>query len=189
MNDRSPVCASLRVPVERLAGAEDLPLPAPATGGAAGLDLPAAVEGELVLEPGQRALVPTGLRIAVPSGYEGQVRPRSGLALHHGIVLPNAPGTIDSDYRGELKVIVWNAGPRPFVIRRGDRIAQLVVAPVVRIVCDEVPQLAATARGGGGFGHTGRGQPPRDEPQGQSVQGQSGREGQDVREDARGRAR
>lgn len=126
------------------------------------------MEGELRIGPGQRALVPTGLRIAIPPGYEGQVRPRSGLALHHGILLPNAPGTIDSDYRGELQVIVWNAGPQPFVIRRGDRIAQLVVAPVVRVVCDEVSELDATARGEGGFGHTGR---------------------SDRREDAEGRAR
>ncbi len=182
MDDRSAASPPLRVCVERLAGAEDVRLPAPATGGAAGLDLAAAVEAELVLGPGQRALVPTGLRIAIPPGYEGQVRPRSGLALDHGIVLPNAPGTIDSDYRGELKVIVWNAGPQPFVIRRGDRIAQLVVAPVVRIVCDEVPELDATERGEGGFGHTGRGDPPRDETA-------PNRTGQHVREEARGRAR
>lgn len=173
MTDRGAACAKLRVAVTRLAGAEDLPLPVPATEGAAGLDLPAAVDGELRLEPGERALVSTGLRIAIPTGYEGQVRPRSGLALRHGIVLPNAPGTIDSDYRGEIQVIVWNAGDQPFVIQRGDRIAQLVVAPVMRIVCEEVAELDATPRGEGGFGHTGRGQP------------QAG----DVREDARRRAR
>ncbi len=138
--------------------------------------------------------MPTGLRIAIPEGFEGQVRPRSGLALHHGIVLPNAPGTIDSDYRGELKVIVWNAGSRPFGIRRGDRIAQLVVAPVVRIVCDEVPELDATERGGGGFGHTGRrpGAPEagRGEVRAGGTQGGNGTEGADgtgVRE-APGRA-
>ena len=148
---------SVRVSIARLPGGRDLPLPAPATAGAAGLDLMAAVEGELVLEPGARALVPTGFAIALPPGFEAQVRPRSGLALHHGLLLPNAPGTIDADYRGEVKVVVLNAGPEPFVIRRGDRIAQLVVAPVVRPVWTEVAELAPTARAGGGFGHTGRG--------------------------------
>ena len=138
-------------------GAEDLPLPAYATRDAAGLDLLAAVDGELVLEAGARALVPTGLRLAVPRGYEAQVRPRSGLALRHGILLPNAPGTIDADYRGEVQVIVWNAGNAPFVVKRGDRIAQLVVAPVTRVRLDRVDTLDATARGDGGFGHTGVG--------------------------------
>ena len=147
----------LRVPVTRVEGAEDLPLPSHASAGAAGLDLPAAVEGELVLAPGQRALVPTGLRVALPPGFEGQVRPRSGLALRHGILLPNAPGTVDSDYRGEIQVILWNAGEEPFAIRRGDRIAQLVVAPVCHVSCHEVAELDATERGDGGFGHTGRG--------------------------------
>jgi dUTP pyrophosphatase len=113
------------------------------------------VEGERVLAPGERALVPTGVRIALPPGYEAQVRPRSGLALQHGIMLPNAPGTVDSDYRGELKVIVWNSGSEPYVIRRGDRIAQLVVAPVTRVEWDEHPDLDTTRRGPGGFGHTG----------------------------------
>ena len=107
------------------------------------------------LAPGERALVPTGVRIALPPGYEAQVRPRSGLALEHGITLPNAPGTVDSDYRGELKVIVCNSGSEPYVIRRGDRIAQLVVAPVTRVEWDEYPDLDATRRGLGGFGHTG----------------------------------
>lgn len=144
----------LRVAVERLPGAEDLPLPEYATQGAAGCDLRAAVEEETVLEPGARVLVPTGLRLAVPPGYEGQVRPRSGLALHHGIVLPNAPGTIDSDYRGELRVILWNTGEAPFVVRRGDRIAQLVLAPVRRAAWDE-GALPETGRGAGGFGSTG----------------------------------
>lgn len=108
-----------------------------------------------MLAPGERALVPTGVRIALSPGYEAQVRPRSGLALQHGIMLPNAPGTIDSDYRGELKVIVWNSGSEPYVIRRGDRIAQLVVAPVTRVEWDEHPDLEPTRRGPGGFGHTG----------------------------------
>jgi dUTP pyrophosphatase len=114
------------------------------------------VEGELVLAPGARALVPTGVSIALPEGYEAQVRPRSGLALRHGIVLPNAPGTIDSDYRGEVKVILCNLGDEAFTLRRGDRIAQLVIAPVVRAEWDLRPALDETPRGGGGFGHTGR---------------------------------
>ncbi|HVP28152.1 MAG TPA: dUTP diphosphatase [Myxococcota bacterium] len=144
-----------RVAVTRLAHARDLPLPAPATAGAAGVDLRAAVATELVLEPGARALVPTGLVLAIPAGFEGQVRARSGLALRHGIVLPNAPGTIDSDYRGELQVILWNAGREPFRVQRGDRIAQLVIVPVARVAWREVDALPGTARGAGGFGHTG----------------------------------
>lgn len=143
-----------RLRVARVAGAEDLPLPSYATPGAAGLDLRAAVTGRVVVAPGERALVPTGLRIAVPPGHEAQVRPRSGLALRHGIVLPNAPGTIDADYRGEVQVILWNAGPQPFTIERGDRIAQLVIAPVVRVALEE-GDLDDTARGAGGFGSTG----------------------------------
>ena len=143
------------VAIARVAGAEDLPLPAPATAGAAGLDLCAAVDGELVLAPGARARVPTGVRLALPEGYEGQVRPRSGLALRHGIVLPNAPGTIDSDYRGEVKVIVMNAGDAPFTVRRGDRIAQLVIAPVAHAEWEVQESLGDTDRGQGGFGHTG----------------------------------
>jgi len=146
---------AVRIGIARLPGAGDLPLPAYATEGSAGCDLHASVEGERVLAPGERALVPTGVRIALPRGYEAQVRPRSGLALEHGIVLANAPGTIDSDYRGELKVIVWNSGSEPYVIRRGDRIAQLVVAAVTRVEWDEQTDLDATRRGAGGFGHTG----------------------------------
>lgn len=130
-------------------------MPAPATPGSAGFDLAAAIEGECVLQPAERMLVPTGFAIAVPEGYEAQIRPRSGLALRHGIVLPNAPGTIDSDYRGELKVILMNAGAEPFTLKRGDRIAQLVVAPVVRAEWREVSSLDETERGQGGFGHTG----------------------------------
>jgi dUTP pyrophosphatase len=143
-----------RLRVSRVAGAEDLPLPSYATEGAAGLDLRAALAGRLVLGPGERALVPTGLRFAVPAGYEAQVRPRSGLALRHGIVLPNSPGTIDSDYRGEVQVILWNAGPEPFAIERGDRIAQLVIAPVAHVELEE-SALDETPRGAGGFGSTG----------------------------------
>jgi len=146
----------VRIAVARESGAEDLPLPAPATPGAAGLDLPAAVAEELVLEPGARALVPTGFRLAIPEGYEGQVRPRSGLARRYGLTLPNAPGTIDSDYRGEVKVLLHNGGNESVRIRRGDRIAQLVVAPVLRVRLEEVATLDTTTRGEGGFGHTGR---------------------------------
>jgi dUTP pyrophosphatase len=147
----------LRVAIARLPGARDLPLPRRATPGAAGYDLCAAVESALELAPGERALVPTGFAIALPEGYEGQVRPRSGLALRHGIVLPNAPGTIDSDYRGELMVIVQNLGDAPFTIRRGDRIAQLVIAAVAHAEWDERGALDETERGSGGFGHSGSG--------------------------------
>jgi dUTP pyrophosphatase len=152
-----------RIPVGvfRVRGARDadLPLPAPATPESAGLDLCAGVQAELVLAPGERALVPTGFALAIPPGYEGQVRPRSGLALRHGITIPNAPGTIDSDYRGEVSVILQNGGGEPFVIRRGERIAQLVIAAVAQPVMVEVASadaLGGTERGGGGFGHTGR---------------------------------
>ena len=149
--------AVLQVPVCRLPGCEDLPLPSYATPGSAGLDLLAALERDLVLEAGARALVPTGIALALPAGYEAQVRARSGLALEHGILLPNAPGTIDSDYRGEVKVILWNSGSQPFRVRRGERIAQLVVAPIARLEWKEVAELPRSPRSGGGFGHTGRG--------------------------------
>ena len=145
----------MRVAIARLPGARDLPLPRRATPGSAGYDLCAAVDAALLLAPGERALVPTGFAIAVPEGYEAQVRPRSGLALRHGIVLPNAPGTIDSDYRGEVKVILQNLGDAPFTIRRGDRIAQLVIAAVARAEWDERSELDDTTRGEGGFGHSG----------------------------------
>ncbi len=145
----------MRVRVARLPHAEGLEPPRPATPGAAGSDLRAAVESEISIAPGERVLVPTGFQLAIPEGFEGQVRPRSGLALRHGITLPNSPGTIDSDYRGELQVIVQNTGAEPFVVKRGDRIAQLVIAPVPRVVVEEVDSLDDTERGGGGFGHTG----------------------------------
>ena len=148
---------SLPIRVVRLPHAEGLALPAYATDGAAGMDLLAAVAYDLVIEPGQRALVPTGLTIALPSGYELQIRPRSGLALKNGITLPNSPGTIDEDYRGELGVIVLNTGAEPFTVSRGMRIAQAVLAPVVRGHWQEVTSLDDTARGEGGFGSTGRG--------------------------------
>ncbi|WP_238365918.1 dUTP diphosphatase [Mesobacterium pallidum] len=136
-----------------------LGLPAYATAGAAGADLRANFpdRGEVVLDPGARALVPTGLRLAIPEGYEVQLRPRSGLALKHGITLPNSPGTIDSDYRGPLGVIVMNAGTEPFTVKHGERIAQMVVAPVVQAGFELVSVLSGTARGTGGFGSTGRG--------------------------------
>ena len=143
------------VDIAREPGTEDLPLPRYETDHAAGMDLRAAVTEPLTVAPGARALVPTGLRVAVPPGFEAQVRPRSGLALKHGITLPNSPGTIDADYRGEVKVILMNAGDEPFVVRRGDRIAQLVVAPVARAVWRPAAELPPTARGDGGFGHTG----------------------------------
>jgi dUTP pyrophosphatase len=144
------------VRVRRLPHNSDLPLPAYATDGAAGMDLLAAVVEAVTIEPGQRALIPTGLAIALPSGYELQIRPRSGLALRNGIVLPNSPGTIDEDYRGEIQVIVMNAGSEPFRVERGARIAQAVLAPVVRAAWDEVADLDVTARNAGGFGSTGR---------------------------------
>lgn len=143
------------IEVVRLPHAADLPLPSYATAGAAGMDLLAAVSEPLVVAPAARALVPTGLRLAIPPGHELQVRPRSGLALRHGIVLPNSPGTIDEDYRGELQVIVLNAGAEPFTVERGMRIAQAVLAPVTRAAWREVEALPDSARGAGGFGSTG----------------------------------
>lgn len=150
--------APVRVPVERLPHGRDLPLPAYATPGAAGLDLLAALPEErpLTLRPLERALVPTGLRLALPEGFEAQVRPRSGLALRHGLTVLNAPGTIDSDYRGEVGVLLVNLGSEPVTVRRGERIAQLVLAPVCRLAWQEGPvDRDATARGTGGFGSTG----------------------------------
>jgi len=141
--------------VRRLPGAEDLPLPAPATAHASGLDLRARVEGELRLEPGRRRLVPTGIALALPPGFEAQVRPRSGLALKQGLTLLNSPGTIDADYRGEVGVVLVNLGQEPVRIARGDRIAQLVVQQVPALRVREVEALPDSARGAGGFGHTG----------------------------------
>ncbi len=147
--------AAVRVPVEVLQHAADLPLPAQMTQGSAGMDLCAAVDEPVQLEPGERRLIPTGLRLAIPPGYEGQVRPRSGLAIKHGITLLNAPGTIDSDYRGEVQVILANLGAEAFTVQRGERIAQLVIAPVVRAELTPTDALSETERGAGGFGHTG----------------------------------
>src|SRR5580658_8316921 len=148
---------SVIIQVRRLPHSDGLPLPAYATPGAAGMDLLAAVPGPVTIEPGKRALIATGLAIALPPGFEMQVRPRSGLALRNGIVLPNSPGTIDEDYRGEVQVILLNAGDAPFTVERGTRIAQAVVAPVVRAEWQEVTRLDDTARSVGGFGSTGVG--------------------------------
>jgi len=147
----------IKVTVARLPHGEGLPLPAYQTPGSAGLDLLAAISpnAKLVIEPGARELVPTGLRLELPMGFEGQVRPRSGLALKNGVTVLNSPGTIDSDYRGEVAVILINLGSEPFEITRGARIAQLVVAPVTQAVFVEAADLAESARGAGGFGSTG----------------------------------
>jgi dUTP pyrophosphatase len=144
------------VPLQRLAHGAGLPLPAYATAHAAGLDLLAAVGEAVELAPGSRRLIPTGISIALPAGYEAQIRPRSGLALRHGVTLLNSPGTIDADYRGELGVILINLGEAPFRVERGDRIAQLVIAPVARLAWHEADVLPESARGAGGFGSTGR---------------------------------
>ena len=145
----------LTLQIRRLPTSEGLPLPAYQTAGSAGMDLHAAVTEDLVIEPGRIVLVPTGLEVAIPDGFEGQVRPRSGLAVKHGISLPNTPATIDSDYRGEIRVPLINLGREPFRVSRGMRIAQFVVAPVLRVAWDEVETLPATGRGGQGFGHSG----------------------------------
>ncbi len=146
---------ALTVEIKRLPTADGLPLPTYMTAGAAGMDLHAAIEQEIVIAPGAIVLVPTGFAIAVPDGFEAQVRPRSGLAVKHGISLPNTPATIDSDYRGEIRVPLINLGREPFHVSRGMRIAQLVVAPVVRVAWAERDELTAMARAAGGFGHSG----------------------------------
>ncbi|MDA0653805.1 MAG: dUTP diphosphatase [Proteobacteria bacterium] len=143
----------IRIPVVR--GAGDLDLPVYQSAGAAGMDLLAAVDGEVVIEPGERAIIHTGISVAIPGGYEGQVRPRSGLAAKWGVTVLNAPGTIDSDYRGEIKVVLANLGVEAFVVSRGARIAQLVVAPVARAAWDECDALPKSFRGDDGFGSTG----------------------------------
>ncbi len=148
-----PSCKDIPVLVRRLPGHDDLPLPAYATAGAAGMDVISAED--VAIAPGARHAVATGLALAIPTGFEIQVRPRSGLALNHGVTVPNTPGTIDSDYRGELKVILINHGDMTFIVQRGDRIAQIVLAPVTRATWVEVTELDTTARGQGGFGSTG----------------------------------
>ena len=149
--------AELEVFIRREPDARDLPLPAYATAGAAGMDLCAALTEDAVLKPGARLLVDTGVRIALPPGYEAQVRPRSGLAARHGVTVLNSPGTVDSDYRGVIKVPLINLGQEEFRLRRGDRIAQMIVAPVTRVRWSEAESLAETERQDGGFGHTGLG--------------------------------
>ncbi|MEX2016722.1 MAG: dUTP diphosphatase [Candidatus Hydrogenedentales bacterium] len=146
--------AAVEIAITVEAHGEGLPLPAYETAHAAGMDLRAAVGEPLTLQPGARALVPTGLRIALPVGTEAQVRPRSGLAARHGIGMVNAPGTIDADYRGEIQVLLINHGSEAFTINRGDRIAQLIIAPVLRATWQKVDALPETERGAGGFGHT-----------------------------------
>lgn len=147
--------SAVRVAVRRLPHGAQLPLPAYATPGSAGVDLMAAIDSPLTIPPGGRVLVPTGIAIALPAGYEAQVRPRSGLAVRYGIILPNAPGTIDSDYRGEIQVILANLGNDDFVVEPGMRVAQMVVAPVSRLEWEPVESLPESGRGAGGFGSTG----------------------------------
>jgi dUTP pyrophosphatase len=155
--NRAPRARAKRIELVRLPHAEGLPLPAYQSAGAAGLDLVAAVEKPVALRPGRRALIPTGLILQLPAGLEAQVRPRSGLALDHGITVLNSPGTVDSDYRGEIKVLLLNLGDRPFTVARGERIAQLVIARCERVFLVEAAAASPTRRGAGGFGSTGRG--------------------------------
>ena len=149
--------SDVAVAVTRLPGNDDIALPRYETAQSAGLDLSAAVPAAVMLAPGGRATIPTGLAIALPPGYEAQIRPRSGLAARRGVTVLNAPGTIDADYRGEIKVVLANLGAEPFAVERGMRIAQMVVAPVTRVAWNEVGALPESARGGGGFGSTGTG--------------------------------
>lgn len=148
--------STVEVHIHRLPHGADLPLPSYASAGAAGMDLLAAIDQPVIIAPAGRALIPTGIAIALPAGFEMQIRPRSGLALKHGITLPNTPGTIDEDYRGEIQVIMLNAGDESFTVTRGMRIAQAVLAPVFRAAWTEVENLGETERGAGGFGSTGR---------------------------------
>ena len=146
----------LRIPIKRLEKDQTVPLPQYMTEGSSGMDLCACLDQDVKLQPGERKVIPTGLVVAIPEGFEGQVRPRSGLAAQHGIGILNAPGTIDADYRGEIRVILVNFGSEPFDIRHGDRIAQLVITRVCRADWREVEEVSPTARQGGGFGHTGK---------------------------------
>lgn len=145
----------IKVAITRVEGAEDIPLPKYMTSQAAGMDLAANIFEKVCIEPGEYKMIPCGIKIELPSGYEAQVRPRSGLAAKYGVTLLNSPGTIDSDYRGEIKVILINFGKNSFLVKRGDRIAQLVISGVVRAHLIEKDELAKTQRGDGGFGHTG----------------------------------
>ena len=151
----SRVPTTIRVPIRRLPSSDGLPLPAYMTPGAAGMDLYAAVAADVAIDPRTIVMIPTGLEMAIPDGFEGQVRPRSGLAVKQGISLPNTPATIDADYRGEIRVLLIYLGVEPFRVARGMRIAQLVVAPIVRVQWDQVEHLPETGRGTSGFGHTG----------------------------------
>jgi dUTP pyrophosphatase len=147
---------NLRVPIKRLPGNTDLPLPTYQSEGAVGMDVHAAINDEIAIKPGEVVSIPCGFSIAVPEGYEGQIRPRSGLAAEHGISIPNSPGTIDPDYRGEVKILLVNHGSESFLVKRGMRIAQLLILPVPHIEWIEVSELPATTRAEGGFGHTGK---------------------------------
>jgi dUTP pyrophosphatase len=149
------VTTALTLQIRRLPHADGLPLPTYMTAGAAGMDLHAAVDTDLRVDPGAIVMVPIGIEVAIAPGFEGQVRPRSGLAIRHGISMPNTPGTIDADYRGEIRVPLINLGRDPFVVSRGMRIAQLIIAPVVRVAWEEVGELPPTRRASGGFGHSG----------------------------------
>jgi len=146
---------SLKLLVKKEAHAIDIPLPGYMTEGSSGMDLYAAVDDEIIIAPGEITLIPTGLTVAVPSGYELQIRPRSGMAAKHGIGILNSPGTIDSDYRGEIKVVMINLGQKIFAVKRCDRIAQMVLCPVLRAIFEEIDILPPTVRSDGGFGHTG----------------------------------
>ena len=146
----------IHVPIQRLPGTDDVPLPDYQSDHAAAMDLHAAVDEPVTIAPGERALIPCGFKMAVPEGYEAQIRPRSGLAVKHGISMPNTPGTIDADYRGQVHVPLINLGHEPFVVERSMRIAQMLVKPVPRVQWEQVDELPETARGEGGFGHTGR---------------------------------
>ncbi len=145
----------MKIQFKKLPHAEDLPLPSYESEFAAGMDIRAALENPVILQPGERQLIPSGLKMAMPQGYEAQIRPRSGLAYRHGITMLNTPGTIDADYRGELKMLAVNLGNEKFTINHGDRIAQMVIAPVIQAEVNEVETLSATERGDGGFGSTG----------------------------------
>ena len=145
----------IKIPIKKLTGAEDLPFSAYMTPHASGMDIYAAVDGSIFIPPGEREIIPTGFAIAVPVGFEAQIRPRSGLAIKHGIGVLNTPGTIDADYRGEIKIILINLGKTPFEVKRGDRIAQMVIQPVIIACWEEVPDLPESDRMDGGFGHTG----------------------------------
>jgi dUTP pyrophosphatase len=147
--------ASLRIYIKRLKRDDSMSMPQYMTPGASGMDLFAYLEKDVTLEPGERKMIPTGIAVAIPEGFEGQVRPRSGLAIQKGIGIVNGPGTIDSDYRGEINVLLINFGKEPFTIRNGERIAQMVISPVLRATLEEVDDLPASQRQGGGFGHTG----------------------------------